>query len=1023
MASGFTAGHYSSVVVVWRLELGMFDATALAAELRALVRGEVRFDNGSRALYATDSSNYRQIPIGVVIPQEINDVIKTVATCRRFGVPVLPRGGGTSLAGQCCNVAVVLDMSKYVNNVLEVDPLRKLARVQPGTVLDTLRDAAEQYHLTFGPDPATHRWCTLGGMVGNNSCGVHSVMAGRTSENIEELEILTYDGLRLRVGKTSEQELAQIIAAGGRRGEIYAGLKMLRDKYGDLIRARYPDIPRRVSGYNLPQLLPEHGFHVARALVGSEGTCVTILEATTRLVHSPPARSLVVLGYTDIYTAGDHLMEVLAHQPVGLEAIDDILIDNMKEKGLRPDEVALLPDGGGWLLAEFGGDTRQEANDRARELMQDLQGKNASPSMKLFDNPAMQHKIWEVRESGLGATALVPGEKATWEGWEDSAVPPEKVGSYLRDLRALYDHYGYHGSFYGHFGDGCVHTRIDFDLQTHEGIQRFRSFLDAAADLVVSYGGSFSGEHGDGQSRAALLPKMFGSELVRAFKEFKAIWDPEAKMNPGKLVDAYQPTENLRLGTNYHPSLQQTYFQFPDDQGSFANATLRCVGVGKCRRESGGTMCPSYMVTREEKHTTRGRARLLFELLEGEAIGRNGWKDEHVKEALDLCLACKGCKRDCPVNVDMATYKAEFLAHYFKNRLRPRSAYAFGLIPWWSRVASFLPQVINFFTQTPMLREVAKLVAGMAPQRQIPTFAPQTFTSWFRQRGVRNADKPQVLLWPDTFNNYFHPTTAQASVAVLEAVGYQVVIPSQSLCCGRPLYDYGVLDLAKHQLRNILSALQPQIAAGIPLVGLEPSCTAIFRDELINLFPHDEDAKRLHQQTFTLSEFLTKNAREYQFLPLHGRALVQRHCHHQAVMGYEADEAVLAKLGLDYDILDSGCCGMAGSFGFEKDHYEVSIKCGERALLPAVRNAALETLIIADGFSCREQIAQNTDRHALHLAQVLQRALRRDDRQLPAYPKTQEIGQMTSEHPSLSISTVALVGAGDSSPVSRTVTS
>lgn len=496
------------------------DLRNLETALRATIRGEVRFSDGDRALYATDGSNYRHIPLGIVLPKDVDDVVEAVAVCRRLDVPVLPRGGGTSLAGQCCNVAVILDMSKYLNAVVAIDPRQKLARVQPGTVLDTLRHAAEEHHLTFGPDPATHGWCTLGGMIGNNSCGIHSVMAGRTSENIEELEILTYDGLRLRVGKTSEQELAHIIAAGGRRGEIYAGLKALRDKYGDLIRARYPDILRRVSGYNLPQLLPEHGFHVARALVGSEGTCVTILEATTQLVHSPPARSLVVLGYVDIYTAGDHIMEVLAHHPIGLEAIDNILIDNLKKKGLRPDEVALLPDGGGWLLAEFGGNTQQEANDHARELMDTLRGTQTPPSLKLFDDPASPQKIWEVRESGLGATAHVPGEKATWEGWEDSAVPPEKLGGYLRDLRALYNRYEYHGAFYGHFGDGCLHTRIDFDLQTQEGIQRFRSFLDDAADLVVSYGGSFSGEHGDGQARATLLPKMFGPELVRAFEEF-----------------------------------------------------------------------------------------------------------------------------------------------------------------------------------------------------------------------------------------------------------------------------------------------------------------------------------------------------------------------------------------------------------------------------------------------------------------------------------------------------------------------
>ncbi|MGH7965456.1 MAG: FAD-binding and (Fe-S)-binding domain-containing protein, partial [Candidatus Binatia bacterium] len=730
-----------------------------------------------------------------------------------------------------------------------------------------------------------------------------------------------------------------------------------------------------VSGYNLPKLLPEHGFHIARALVGSEGTCVTILEATTRLVHSPPARLLLVLGYPDVYTAGDHIMDVLAHQPVGLEGIDDVLVDNLKKSGLHPEEVALLPEGGGWLLVEFGGENRPEANNRAHGLMAALQKKGSPPAMKLFDDLAQAAKIWEVRESGLGATAHVPGQKDTWEGWEDSSVPPEKLGDYLRALRALFDQYGYNGAFYGHFGQGCVHTRIDFDLQTKGGIHGFRSFLDEAADLVVRYGGSLSGEHGDGQSRAALLPKMFGEELIGAFGEFKAIWDPEGKMNPGKLVDSYRPSENLRLGTDYHPASSPTHFQFPDDQGSFARATLRCVGVGKCRRLEGGTMCPSYMATREEKHTTRGRARLLFEMLEGDAIGKNGWRDEHVKEALDLCLACKGCKGDCPVNVDMATYKAEFLSHYYKGRLRPITAYSLGLIDRWARLAAYVPRVANFFTQTPVLRDIAKVVAGVASERRMPPFASQTFKEWFRQRGLHNDGHPQVLLWPDTFTNYFHPEIAQAAVEVLEAAGHQIVVPQHSLCCGRPLYDYGMLDRATRLLRQILDTLRPSIAAGTPMVGLEPSCVAIFRDELINLFPHDEGAKRLHQQTFTLSEFLQKQDEGYHPPPLQGKALVQRHCHHQAVMGFDDERAVLAKLGLDFTVLDSGCCGMAGSFGFEKDHYAISVTCGERVLLPAVRAAATDTLIIADGFSCREQIVQTTDRHVLHLAQVMQRAL------------------------------------------------
>ncbi len=950
------------------------DAEALAAELRSQVHGEVRFDDGSRALYATDSSNYRQVPIGVVIPRDTEDVIATVAVCRRYGAPILARGCGTSLAGQCCNIAVIMDMSKYMHQIIELDPQKKLARVQPGIILDDLRNAAEQYKLTFGPDPATHSRCTLGGMIGNNSCGVHSVMAGKTDDNIEELEILTYDGLRMRVGRTSDEELERIIKEGGRRGEIYTRLKSLRDRYASLIRERYPKIPRRVSGYNLDQLLPENGFHVARALVGSECTCVTVLEATTRLVYSPPARTLLVLGYPDVYIAADHLMEILAHQPIALEGLDDRLIDGMRKKGLHPESIKLLPGGGGWLLVEFGGETRQEAADRARELMEELASKANAPGMKLFDNPEEAQLVWKVRESGLGASAFVPGEKLNWEGWEDSAVPPENLGNYLRDLRKLYDKYGYNGDLYGHFGQGCVHTRTDFDLETTEGIRTFRSFLEDAADLVVRYGGSLSGEHGDGQARAELLPKMFGNELVEAFREFKAIWDPHWKMNPGKVVNAYRIDENLRLGASYHPPQLKTHFKFPDDQGSFSRATLRCVGVGACRRMEGGTMCPSFMVTREEEHSTRGRARLLFEMLQGNPL-KDGWRDEHVKEALDLCLACKGCKGDCPVNVDMATYKAEFLSHFYKGRLRPLTAYSMGLIYWWARLAARIPGVVNFFTRTPLLRSMAKALAGIAPERQIPAFAPQTFKQWFHQRGPRNEGRPRVILWPDTFNNYFHPEVARAAVEVLEAVGYAIEVPQRSLCCGRPLYDFGMLNLAERLLRQNLDTLRPLLAAGVPVVGLEPSCVAVFRDELLNLFPNDPDAKRLSQQSFLLSEFLEKRVENYQPPKLQGKAIVHGHCHHHAIMKMKAEKAVLTKLGLDFEILDSGCCGMAGSFGFEKDHYDVSMQVGERVLLPAVRNASKDTLIIADGFSCREQIAQATGRRALHLAQVIQMAM------------------------------------------------
>jgi len=812
-------------------------------------------------------------------------------------------------------------------------------------------------------------------MMGNNSCGVHSVMGGVTADNVEELEILTYDGCRMRVGETSQEEVERLISGGGRQGEIYRGLKTLSDTYAKEIREHYPDIPRRVSGYNLPALLPEHGFHVARALIGSESTCVTILEGSVRLVPSPPVRSLLVLGYPDVYCAGDHIMEVMESHPIGLEGMDDRLVEDMIKMRIHPEDVKLLPEGRGWLLVEFGGETKQEADDRARVLMDSLKGQSQPPSMKLFDDPRAEHTIWEVRKSGLGATAHVPGGPVTWEGWEDSSVPPAKLGQYLRKLRDLFDKYHYGCALYGHFGQGCVHTRIDFDLETHHGIQQFRSFLFEAADLVISFGGSLSGEHGDGQSRAELLPRMFSPALMQAFREFKRIWDPDGKMNPRKIVDAYRVDENLRLGTDYRPPQPATHFQFPSDDSSFTRATIRCVGVGECRREHEGTMCPSYRVTHEEMHSTRGRARLLFEMLRGDPLTK-GWRDEHVRASLDLCLACKGCKGDCPVNVDMATYKAEFLSHYYQGRLRPRHAYSMGLIYWWARLAAVMPGMANLLTQTPGISAVMKWLAGIAPQRRMPAFAPETFKAWYHRRPRRMEGRPRVILWADTFNNHFFPVTAQAAVDVLEAAGHQVIVPQASLCCGRPLYDFGMLTLAKSLLRQILDTLRPEIAAGTPVVGLEPSCTAVFRDELTNLFPHDEDAKRLAQQTYTLAEFLEKHAPQYQVPALHRRSVVHGHCHQKAIMKMEAARAVYGDMGLQWDLLDSGCCGMAGSFGFTAEHYDVSRRVGELVLIPAVQHAAPDTILIADGFSCREQIAQTTSRRALHTAEVLSMALR-----------------------------------------------
>ena len=951
------------------------DAAALERALQKQIRGEVRFDYGSRALYSTDASNYRQVPIGVVVPRNNDDVLAAVALCRQYGAPLLPRGGGTSLAGQCCNVAVIVDFSKYMAGILTVDPGRRLARVQPGVILDHLRSAAERHRLTFAPDPATHDRCTLGGMIGNNSCGVHSVMAGKTDDNIESLDIVTYDGLRMTVGATASEELESIIRAGGRRAEIYAGLKSLAAKYGELVRQKFPKIPRRVSGYNLNYLLPENGFHVARALVGSEGTCVTVLEATCQLVESPQERVLLVVAWPDIFLCADSVPLVMSHKPIGLEGFDDILVKATRRKGINAEGLALLPDGSGWLLVEFGADTKAEAETNARALMETLLQSPIPPNMRLLTDWQQMKRMWEVRESSLGVTSHVPGEPLRWEGWEDSAVAPDKLGNYLRDLRKLMQAYSYEGSFYGHFGHACVHTRMDFDLETEEGIKKFRRFMEEAADLVVGYGGSLSGEHGDGQARAELLPRMFGPELVQAFREFKAIWDPDWKMNPGKLVEPYRMDENLRLGANYDPWQPQTHFQFPEDNGSLAAATLRCVGVGKCRRYEGGVMCPSFRVTREEEHSTRGRAHLLWEMTQGDVV-RDGWKDERVKESLDLCLACKGCKSDCPVGVDVATYKAEFLEHYYEGRLRPLSKFVFGNIDIFAHLASVVPGFVNIATQLPVVSEISKLLGGVPRQRRIPAFASQTFKSWFARRKGKNLGRTAVVLWPDTFNNYFQPDTAKAAVEVLEAAGFHVLLPEGNLCCGRPLYDIGMLDRAEAHLLKILDTLLPEIEAGIPVVGLEPSCVAVFRDELTNLFPDDVRARALSQQTFLLSEFLERYAKNFQLPRIARKALVHGHCHHKAIMKMNAEEAVLTRMGMDFDSPAPGCCGMAGAFGFENDKYEISREIGELELLPAVRDASPETLIIANGFSCREQISQETGRHALHLAEVIQMGLR-----------------------------------------------
>ena len=920
----------------------------LEGALGTALAGEVRFDNAARAAYASDASNYRQVPVGVVLPRSVDDVVAAVRLCREHGAAILPRGAGTSMCGQSVNAAVVIDCSKYLDRVLSIDAAARKARVEPGAVCDSLRESAEAHGLTFAPDPATHSRCTLGGMIGNNSCGPHSVMAGKTVENISRLEVLTYDGERFWCGPTGEVEFQRILSSGGRQAVIYSGMRKIAERYGGLIRSRFPKIRRRVSGYNLDELLPENGFNVARALVGSEGTCAFVLQAEARLVTSPRARALVVRGFPDIFAAGDAVPEILAAAPIACEGLDERIIGGLRERGLRLDDIELLPPGRGWLMIEFGGDTIEEATQKASRV----QG-------LLITDKALMSRLWTIRETGASATALNLGGRGPDPvvGWEDAAVDPMRLGDYLREFSKLVARFGYRTSIYGHFGDGCVHARIDFELRTPQGVAHWRSFLREAALLVVKYGGSLSGEHGDGHARAEFLPLMFGEELMQAFREFKALWDPHNRMNPGKIIDAFRVDEHLRVGPQYKPVHLETKLAFDSPEGDgFARAVGHCVGMGKCRASKGGTMCPSYRGTREERYSTRGRARLLGEMLRGELIS-DGWRSEEVKEALEWCLGCKGCRSDCPTHTDMAAYKAEFMSHYYEGRARPRQAWSMGRIGEWAPLAARLPGLANFASR------VTKGVAGIAAGRPLPRFASETFRSTFTPGGPGEP----VVLFDDTFNNHFRPQTARAAQRVLERSGCAVELPREHLCCGRPYYDFGMLDRAKAALGRVLEVLAPQLERGLPVVVLEPGCLSVFRDELRRLYPGDARAARLAAAATSFSELLLKRGFKAES---GGRVLMHAHCHQKALWGASADLQLLVNAGCDVAAPDTGCCGMAGSFGYRPEFYETSKRIAGLALLPALEQAG-ERIVVASGFSCREQIEALSGRATRHLAELL----------------------------------------------------
>lgn len=950
--------------------------TELEAALRTAVRGEVGFDVTSRALTTMDASNYRRVPLGVVAPRDADDVAAVLEVCRAHGAPVVPRGGGTSIAGQATGTGVVLDFTRHMNRLVALDPDARTAVVQPGLVLDRLQEAAAPHGLRFGPDPSTHSRCTLGGMIGNNSCGSHSVAWGTTADSVRELSVLTARGRTLRLGQ-------------GWAGAP-EGLRELVD--GDLARLRtgFPHLPRRISGYALDALLPERGADVARSFCGSEGTLGVLTEAVVRLVEAPRARALAVLGYADEAGAAEAAAGLLPFGPLTVEGMAVDLVPSTQG----------LPRGGAWLFVETAGDSAAEARARAEAVVRAAE--DAVDALVVTD-PAGQRALWRIREDASGTATRMPDGSEAWPGWEDCAVPPARLGAYLRDFRALLTAHGLRGTPYGHFGDGCIHVRIDFDLLTEAGVARFRRFSEELADVVVAHGGSLSGEHGDGQARAELLPRMYGEETVALFERAKAVWDPDDLLNPGMLVRPAPLDTNLRFSVLPREPVD-VEFGYPSDGGDFSAAVRRCVGVAKCRTTSvsgSGVMCPSFRATGEEEHSTRGRARLLHEMLAGELV-TDGWRSPEVRDALDLCLSCKGCRSDCPVEVDMATYKAEFLHHHYAGRRRPAAHYAMGWLPVWLRWAARarVAPVVNALASVGPLAAVAKRLGGIAGEREVPRLAGETFSRWWRGRGGPAAGGDLVVLWPDTFTEHLSPSVGRAAVRVLEAAGLRVVLPptlrgravvgdgtSRSalalltarrgrVCCGLTYVSTGQLDRARAVMRRTLDLMAPVLETSAPVVVLEPSCAAALRTDLPELLHDDPRAARLAARVLTFAEALERHAPDWTPPALNLPAVGQTHCHQHAVLGDAADRRLREAAGLTGE-LSGGCCGLAGNFGFEKGHYEVSAACAEDQLLPAVRDAPEGAVVLADGFSCRTQLEELAGVRGRHLAEVLAEGLGR----------------------------------------------
>ncbi|MFV0253453.1 MAG: FAD-binding and (Fe-S)-binding domain-containing protein [Beutenbergiaceae bacterium] len=936
----------------------------LIADLTAAVAGEVDGSHRRRAEYSTDASNYRVVPQVVVFPRSTDDVLAALATAAEHGAPITARGGGTSVAGNAVGPGVVLDFSRHLNQVLQIDPDARTARVQPGTVMSTLQAAAKPHGLRFGPDPSTQNRCTIAGMIGNNACGPHAVAYGRTADNTRTLDVVDGAGRRFHAGADGIGEVA------GLHELVQANLATIRTEF-----ARFG---RQVSGYSLEHLLPENGANLGRFLVGTEGTLVTVLEATVDLVSLPTSPTIVALGYPDMPAAADAVPALLAHRPLAIEGLDERLLEVVRRHATSP--VPELPAGGGWLLVEVGGASQGEAYANAQALARD----SGTDAVRIIEAGPEATRIWQIRADGAGLAGRTPSGAQAWPGWEDSAVPPEHLGSYLRDFNALLDRYGVDGLPYGHFGDGCIHVRIDLPLAQASGPATFRSFMGDAAELVAKYGGSLSGEHGDGRARSELLPAMYSNAAIGLFEQVKGLFDPDDRLNPGVVVRPAAVHADLRRSAARPlPVLAGSGFSLPHDDGDLTTAVHRCVGVGKCRADgsaSGSFMCPSYQATKDEKDSTRARARVLQELANGSLI--QGWDSPEVADSLDLCLSCKACSSDCPAGVDMATYKAEVTHRRYRGKLRPVNHYALGWLPRWTNLVTALAPVAaiaNAVMKVGPLRRLILRAGGMDPRRSVPRFATQRFSRWFARRdaGRRESRRREVLLWVDSFSETLSTAGPRAMVELLSAAGYTVRIPEKQACCGLTWISTGQLDGAKARLRQTLDVLSPYVEAGIPIVGVDPSCTAVLRGDLMDLLGDDPRSARLAGATYTLAELLGAPAplgpEDWQPPDLTGvQIIAQPHCHQHAVMGYGADLKLLEQAGASVTTI-SGCCGLAGNFGMEAGHYDVSVAVAENGMLPALRQAPQGAVLLADGFSCRTQADQLAGVQGVTLAELFTR--------------------------------------------------